>query len=254
MKKAQFEAELIQGHKSITAVIVPFDPEQEWSLKPIRLDTRRHGWLITGTANGVEFDGYIGQRWGRFFIIIDRELRKAADVSVGDTMKMTVKPTSSLQALAKARTQSKLTTKPGTPRTDVIDPPDIHEQPARRNTAKSAPAMNAITFDTVRDLARDLAGIEESTTYGWPALKLKGKLVAWMPVRKEVEPNTLAVRMNFEQRDPLVEEAPDTYYVTNHYLDYPAVLVRLSQIDRESLRDILRSSWRYVSSESRKRP
>ena len=39
----------------------------------------RMGWVITGTANGVRFDGYIGERWGRFFIIIDPELRKAAN-------------------------------------------------------------------------------------------------------------------------------------------------------------------------------
>src|SRR5215470_4954629 len=87
--KAEFETELIEGHKSVTAVIVPFDPEKGWSRKPVRLDSRRHGWLITGTANGIRFDGYIGERWGRFFIIIDPELRKKARVSVGETLRMT---------------------------------------------------------------------------------------------------------------------------------------------------------------------
>ena len=76
---AEFEAELIEGHNGVTVVIVPFDPEEGWSLKPVRLDSRRHGWVITGTANGVRFDGYIGERWGRFFIIIDPELQKAAN-------------------------------------------------------------------------------------------------------------------------------------------------------------------------------
>jgi len=67
MEKVRFQAELIEGHKGVTVVLVPFDPEQRWSRKPVRLDPRRHGWLIIGSANGVAFEGYIGQRWNRFF-------------------------------------------------------------------------------------------------------------------------------------------------------------------------------------------
>jgi Domain of unknown function (DUF1905) len=123
MKTVQFEAELIEGHKGVTVVLVPFDPEETWSRKPVRLEGRRHGWLVVGTANGVRFDGYIGDRWNRFFIIIDRGLRDAANVAVGDTLKMTVEPTSSARVLALAREQSKVTTAPKTPRTDVINAP-----------------------------------------------------------------------------------------------------------------------------------
>ena len=123
MGKVQFEAELIEGHKGVTVVIVPFDPEEEWSQKPVRLDPRRDGWLVTGSANGVRFDGYIGQRWGRFFIIIDRELREAAEVSVGDTLTMIVQPTASIRALTRAREQAKRTTAPKKGRADAIDPP-----------------------------------------------------------------------------------------------------------------------------------
>ena len=126
MDKVQFEAELIEGHKSVTVVLVPFDPEERWSRKPVRLDRRRHGWLITGSANGVAFDGYIGERWNRFFIIIDNGLREAAKVTVGDTIKMTVEPTSSARALAQARTQSKVTTAPKKPRLDAVEPLGTH--------------------------------------------------------------------------------------------------------------------------------
>ena len=90
----------------------------------MRLDSRRHGWLITGSANGAAFDGYIGERWNRFFIIIDSGLREAAKVAVGDTLRMTIEPTSSVRALAKARAQSKMTTAPKKPRMDAIDPPE----------------------------------------------------------------------------------------------------------------------------------
>ena len=122
MEKVRFEAELIEGHKGVTVVLVPFDPEERWSRKPVRLDPRRHGWLITGSANGVAFDSYIGERWNRFFIIIDGELRKAAKVAVGDTLMMIVEPTSSARALAEARKQSKVTTAPKEPRHDAVDP------------------------------------------------------------------------------------------------------------------------------------
>ena len=93
-------------------VLVPIDPEQRWNLKPVRLAGRRQGWVITGSANGVEFDGYIGERWNRFFIIIEKDLRDAAEVDVGDTLKMKVQPTSNAEAFAKALSQSKVTTQP----------------------------------------------------------------------------------------------------------------------------------------------
>ena len=120
--KVRFEAELIQGHKGVTVVLVPFDPEEKWSLKPMRLAGRRHGWVVAGSANGIAFDGYIGERWNRFFIIIEKNLREAAKVSPGDTLKMMVQPTSSAGALAKALEQSKVTTQPKTPRSDAIQP------------------------------------------------------------------------------------------------------------------------------------
>jgi len=122
MNKVRFEAELIVGHKGVTVVLVPFDPEKKWAMKPVRLAGRRHGWLITGTANGIPFDSYIGERWNRFFIIIDSSLRDAANVAVGNTLKMVVEPSSNPRVYALAREQSKVTTQPKTLRPDVIDP------------------------------------------------------------------------------------------------------------------------------------
>jgi hypothetical protein len=121
--RARFEAELIEGHKGVTVVIVPFDPELQWSRKPVRLDARRHGWPIAGTANGARFDGFIGERWGRFFIIVEPALRGSAGVAVGDTLALVVAPTASRRALERARDQAKLTTAPREARADAIDPP-----------------------------------------------------------------------------------------------------------------------------------
>jgi hypothetical protein len=109
-------------------------------------------------------------------------------------------------------------------------------------------AKNTIDFDLVRQMALALPDVEESTIHGAPSLKVGGKLLACPALHRSAEPNTLAVRIDRVQRDKLVKAEPDVYYVTDHYMDYPTVLVRLSRIERNSLRDLLGMAWRFVSS------
>jgi hypothetical protein len=109
-------------------------------------------------------------------------------------------------------------------------------------------AKKTIDFDVVRAIALALPDVEESTIHGAPSLKLRGKLLACPAIHRSAEPNTLAVRIDFDQRARLIADAPSVYYVTDHYLNYPTVLVRLSQVDRNSLRNLLGSAWRFVSS------
>ena len=119
-RKARFDATLVEGHKGVTVVIVPFDPEEQWSAKPVRLSGRRHGWLVEGTINGVAFDGYIGDRWGRFFIIVEAETRDAARLTVGETATVAVAPTTRQRVFEHAFAQSRVTTQPKTARPDAI--------------------------------------------------------------------------------------------------------------------------------------
>ena len=56
------------------------------------------------------------------------------------------------------------------------------------------------------------------------------------------------VRIDFEQRTELMAAEPGIYYVTEHYVKHSAVLVRLGQIDRDSLKDLLGLAWRFVTS------
>jgi hypothetical protein len=114
-------------------------------------------------------------------------------------------------------------------------------------------AASPITFDVVRALGRQLPGAEEGTVYGAPALMVNGQIFACVPVNKSVEPNTLAVRVPFAQRDDLLSEAGDIYYLTDHYVEYPIVLVRLSRIRRDALRDLLQMALRVVAAEKRQR-
>ena len=108
-----------------------------------------------------------------------------------------------------------------------------------------------IDFDVVREIALTLPGIEESTIHGAPSLKVRGKLLACPAIHSSAEPGTIAVKLDFDQRARLIAQAPRAYYLTDHYLNHPTVLVRLSQMDRNSLTDLLHMAWRYVSSKKR---
>ena len=66
-------------------------------------------------------------------------------------------------------------------------------------------------------------------------------------------PHTLVVSAGFEEREWLMADAPDTYYLTDYYRSYPFVLVRLSRINEDALRDLLSVSWRLASAKARKR-
>ena len=91
-------------------------------------------------------------------------------------------------------------------------------------------------FDEVRKIAVALPEVEESAIHGAPSLKVRGKLLTCPAIHRSAEPNTLAVRIGFAQRAELMATEPDVYYVTDHYVDYPTVLVRLSRIHRDALR------------------
>jgi hypothetical protein len=109
-----------------------------------------------------------------------------------------------------------------------------------------------LTFDDVRRIAAELPGVEEGTAWGVPALKLRGRFLACMASHKSAEPGTLVVRLAFDQRDAIITDAPETYYLKPHYAGYESVLVRLSRIDREALRDLLNAACRFVDRSSRK--
>jgi hypothetical protein len=98
-------------------------------------------------------------------------------------------------------------------------------------------AVKRSRFDAAIEIGRTLPGVEVTTTWGAPALKVRGKMFACVAINKSAEPNSMVVRMDMAQRDLLIEEDPATYYLTDHYVDYPCVLVRLSRVSTESLRD-----------------
>ena len=104
-------------------------------------------------------------------------------------------------------------------------------------------------FELVRKFGLSLPGAEEATMYGKPALKVRGKMFACIASHTSAEPGTLVVRIDFDQRDELIATDPATYYLTDHYVDYASVLVRLTRVHPDALRDLLLTACRFMSSD-----
>jgi hypothetical protein len=104
-----------------------------------------------------------------------------------------------------------------------------------------------VDFDSVRRIAHELPGVEDGTAYGSPAVKVRGKMFVCIPTHRSAERDSLAVRVDFERREELIKTEPDVYYLREHYVNYPVVLVRLNRIHPDALRDLLKMSWQFVS-------
>ena len=111
-------------------------------------------------------------------------------------------------------------------------------------------AKKTMDFDVVREIALALPDVEESTIHGAPSLKLRGKLLTCPAIHRSAEPNTLAIRIDFDQRAKLMAAKPSVYYLTDHYVNYPVVLVRLSRIHADALRDLLGMAWHFVATKT----
>jgi hypothetical protein len=117
------------------------------------------------------------------------------------------------------------------------------------------PKQPADVFEIVRMVGLALPEVEAATKYdGSPMLKLRGCFMAGLAMHRSVEPDTLVVRVRLEDRDSLIADAPETYYLTDHYRNHPVVLVRLSHLDRGALSDLLSVSWRLTAAKGRARP
>jgi hypothetical protein len=116
------------------------------------------------------------------------------------------------------------------------------------------PRSSSSSFKNVESIGRTLPDVEVTTTWGQPTLKVRGKMFVCIAAHKSAEPNSLVVRMDFADRDALVEEEPGTYYLKEHYVNYPCVLVRLSRVRADALRDLITGAHRFVSATVRRKP
>jgi hypothetical protein len=102
-----------------------------------------------------------------------------------------------------------------------------------------------MTFDDLRNFALPWPEVEDGTSYGTAALKVRKKLLARL---REDGDSMVLPGVPFEERDMLVESQPKVFYFTDHYRDYPVVLVRLSKAKRATVEPLLRRQWRALAS------
>jgi hypothetical protein len=101
-----------------------------------------------------------------------------------------------------------------------------------------------MTYDEFVAIAMEYPGVEQSTSYGTPAVKVRGKLLARLR-----EPDVLVLRVFDEfEKQMLIDTQPEAFFITPHYEGYPAQLVRLSVADIEQVRDLTELAWRVLAS------
>jgi hypothetical protein len=102
----------------------------------------------------------------------------------------------------------------------------------------------AATAELVRRMALALPGVEEGVCHGTPAFYVRRRLM----LRLWEDGETLVVRFPKEKRTALIEENPDVFSVTEHYRNYPAVLVNLPAVNRELLAMMIEGAWQMQAS------
>ncbi len=108
---------------------------------------------------------------------------------------------------------------------------------------KKSRTRQGVTLATLRNLAMRLPEVEEGTSYGTLAFRVKGRLLA----RLREDDESLVVRSDFDEREVLIEADPRTYSITDHYRNSPLLLVHLSVIEAGELGALLEESWRRVA-------
>ena len=102
-----------------------------------------------------------------------------------------------------------------------------------------------MTFDELRKFALLWPEVEDGTSYGTPALKVRKKMLARL---REDGDSLVMPGVPRDEREMLVESQPKLFYFTDHYRDYPMVLIRLSKTKRATVEPLLRRQWRALAS------
>ena len=115
-----------------------------------------------------------------------------------------------------------------------------------RREAKPLPAGLSRSYERYLKIALAFPGAEASTSYGTPAVKVRGKILSrW---RTEAE-GALAIRCDFLDRQILLQMQPTVFFLTDHYVNYPMILMRLEEASRPLLLDVVERAWRLVAPE-----
>lgn len=96
-------------------------------------------------------------------------------------------------------------------------------------------ATRNLSLPAIRRAISALTDVEEVTSYGTPAWRHKGKLLA----RLHQDGQSIVLKVGNETRDHLLQADPQTFFVTDHYVGYPMVLARLDRLSAADLKKLL---------------
>jgi hypothetical protein len=108
----------------------------------------------------------------------------------------------------------------------------------------------SVTFASVRKMALSLDNVEEGMSYGTPGFRVGGVLF----LRFHQDSESLVVRTDFDQREELLAADPASYYITDHYLNYEWILVRMACVQADALRDLIRWAHKSAAAEKHRAP
>jgi hypothetical protein len=101
-----------------------------------------------------------------------------------------------------------------------------------------------VTEEDIRQVALSLPGSVEKSYNRLPSFRVRGNLF----LRMHELPDAFLIRCaGLEERDELLQAEPGKFFITPHYEGYPAVLVRLSQIDLDEMTELVTESWRVCA-------
>ncbi len=101
-----------------------------------------------------------------------------------------------------------------------------------------------MTWDEVVAIGLALPEVEVSTSYGTPALKVRGKFLTRL---RPEDDSLVLLEVGFDEREFLMQAEPQTFHLTPHYLPYPSVLATLGSVDAGTLARLLERRWRTVA-------
>ena len=96
-------------------------------------------------------------------------------------------------------------------------------------------ATRKLSLAAIRRTVSALPGVEEGTSYGTPAWRHKGKLLA----RLHQDGQSIVLKVGDQTRDHLLQADPQTFFVTDHYVGHPMVLARLDRLSAADLKKLV---------------
>jgi len=102
-----------------------------------------------------------------------------------------------------------------------------------------------VSAAVAKGLMLRLPGVQEGRSYGYPAFLVAGQFFA----RFRDDETVLAIRLSsIADRDVLMRLDPKAFFFTDHYRDYPVVLIRLTDVTRGLLATVLKDARLHIDS------